>query len=588
VLNKYASMRGFPTVLTKDNKLVYGNITKYSTTVVSCAVKGDKLLVLKIGNGIVAADAGNGFGVVSPSVIVDGLTQSIERIVDPGFADFSFKRYRVPKLLCVVIMSDGVEHAVPRLYDTHTQKLTQSFQVWINKATESDAEFSLCVDELGKTGEDDISIAMILRRGEDFENRPIIDVNPFESLELYTAAPITECESPPDPEPAPDPPADIVPIENAKSEGWRKRRRKRIGSYLIVCVLCVASGMAITLLAPWKSIAVIGSDKSREAFDRAIDAFLTGDDAKALSELKTVRSGNDPELHAMADQLEERIAEYYRSGQGSLDPKGLDEIANADPLNSETYSAELQDTEKTAVEGTDSPPPTMGAKRSDKTIEDQTVSSPRTEPPETSELFKTIVFGKMEWLVLANENGESLLLSKQVIGYGPFQATPGILTWENSSMREYLNTDFLAIFSKSERSRISEKTIKTQDTTISAIDGTYAVISGGNETVDKVFLLSVDEVDKHFSADKGEGRKEWWTERYGEDPNGMPYLLSQISVSGAEAEHEGRPAWWWLRSPAYYEDGTAVVMANGELSIEGYSSTAQEGGIRPAMWISAK
>ncbi|MDR1638137.1 MAG: DUF6273 domain-containing protein [Clostridiales bacterium] len=586
VLNKYAAMRGFPTVLSEDNKLVYGNITKYSTTVVSCAVKGDKLLILKIGNGVVAADAGFGFGVVSPSVTIDGLTQSIERIVDPGFADFSFKRYRVPNLLCVALMSDGVECAVPRLYDPHIQKLTQSFQIWIGNATVSEKEFSLCVDELGKTGEDDISIAMILRRDESFQDRPILSNNPFECMELYTM-PIPEILKEPEPMyPDPDPPLveqDIVPIENAKSEGWRKRKRKRIGSYLIVCVLCVASGIVIALIPPWESIAGISRDKNRQTFQKALDAFLAGDDAEALTELNKVFYANDPELQVMAEQLQERIVGYYRSGTRA--PDRVDGLTDAQVLNSETYSAEQNTEESSAVEGTDLPPPTMGAEHTQETIEEQIPSSPRTEPPHGAEPFLTVVFGNMEWLVLSSENGESLLLSKYVIGFGPFQATPGVSTWENSTIRNYLNTEFLKIFSESERARISEKTVKTQDTAISAIDGTYTVIAGGNQTIDKVFLLSIEEIDKHFSEDNAEGRKDWWTERYGDDMATTPYPISQISVVGAQTELKGRPVWWWLRSPSYYEDGTAVVMADGGLSIEGYASSSKDGGIRPAMWI---
>lgn len=79
----------------------------------------------------------------------------------------------------------------------------------------------------------------------------------------------------------------------------------------------------------------------------------------------------------------------------------------------------------------------------------------------------------------------------------------------------------------------------------------------GNNTTDKMFLLSIDEVNKYFTSDSDR----------------IAYLSNLTVVD------------WWLRSPGYnYGCGGAYVNKNGvvdDFGINAYCSKA----VRPAMWI---
>lgn len=189
-LNATAEKAGLPQVL-EDTKAIFKHFRLYSTTIIACGVRNEHLVMMKIGNGSVAADTGTGFGVVSPSELVHGQTPCIERLYDPGFDRFSFKRYLVPGLTCLVLMSDGVEHSSPLLYDEIKQRLPQNFPSWIQAATRTEESFSAAVEQLGRTGEDDVAVAVLVKGEADLSPKPLLQENPFADCELYqrSAAP---------------------------------------------------------------------------------------------------------------------------------------------------------------------------------------------------------------------------------------------------------------------------------------------------------------------------------------------------------------------------------------------------------------
>lgn len=183
-LNAAVENAGLPQVL-EDTKAIYKHFRFYSTTIIACGIRDDHLVMMKIGNGSIVADAGTGFGVVSPSELVHGQTPCIERLYDPGFDHFSFRRYLVPNLTCLVLMSDGVEHTSPLLYDEINQRLPQNFPGWIQEATRTKESFSAAVEQLGRTGEDDVAVAVLVRGEADFSRKSLLQGNPFASCELY-------------------------------------------------------------------------------------------------------------------------------------------------------------------------------------------------------------------------------------------------------------------------------------------------------------------------------------------------------------------------------------------------------------------
>ena len=103
----------------------------------------------------------------------------------------------------------------------------------------------------------------------------------------------------------------------------------------------------------------------------------------------------------------------------------------------------------------------------------------------------------IEWIVLDVEGNKALLISRYVIECQPFNETEysadgGEITWENCTLRTFLNNDFASdAFTDAERSVIKTTTVKNPDNKFFGTDG-------GNDTEDQIFILSVEEVEKYF------------------------------------------------------------------------------------------
>lgn len=76
---------------------------------------------------------------------------------------------------------------------------------------------------------------------------------------------------------------------------------------------------------------------------------------------------------------------------------------------------------------------------------------------------------------------------------GIINDTDEAITWETSDLRKGLNDDFYnEAFDKDEQQFIYETKVENPN-------NHWTVIEGGNDTIDKVYLLSFDEICKYFS-----------------------------------------------------------------------------------------
>ena len=94
--------------------------------------------------------------------------------------------------------------------------------------------------------------------------------------------------------------------------------------------------------------------------------------------------------------------------------------------------------------------------------------------------------------------------------------------------------------------------------------------SGGNDTVDRVFLLSAEEADKYFPSD--------------EQRRGVPttYLVQLCAYSNGL---EYTSSVYWLRTPGEVQEHAAYVFG-GRVNLGGWAGNVHKLPIRPAMWIS--
>ena len=117
----------------------------------------------------------------------------------------------------------------------------------------------------------------------------------------------------------------------------------------------------------------------------------------------------------------------------------------------------------------------------------------------------------IEWRVLENTGDSLLLMSRYVLdgvpfsnAYDTYEFNPFPVTWETCNLRNWLNTTFLTTaFDSAEQSRIM-KVLNQNTPTKSGWDYDYDTkrpVDYGNDTMDRVFVLSLEEVEKFFPND---------------------------------------------------------------------------------------
>jgi len=203
------------------------------------------------------------------------------------------------------------------------------------------------------------------------------------------------------------------------------------------------------------------------------------------------------------------------------------------------------------------------------------------------EIGEIIQFGGYDWRVLdVDRRGRALIITENVVGQRSYHDSWEAVTWETSDIRRYLNEEFYNSFSASDRARIRQTTVVNND-------NPWSDAPGGNDTTDKIFLLSLEELVRYF-GDSG-------MLAGGVDPNARYDNLNSISedrgihwwgfqdqYSEARIAHgaDGAYAWWWLRSPGYFEfTNAACIHFRGGVVVFGLEMDIGDGGVRPALWL---
>ncbi len=190
----------------------------------------------------------------------------------------------------------------------------------------------------------------------------------------------------------------------------------------------------------------------------------------------------------------------------------------------------------------------------------------------------------IEWLILSKGSDRLLVLSKFALDCQPYNSEYVDVTWENCSLRKWLNEQFYSeAFNQTEKSMIRSIKLINRDNSES---GTL----GGNDTIDRVFILSVEDVSKAeygFDPDLAaydENRRCSPTE-YAVSQGAYQYFGTGSTYITSEGEGAG---FWWLRSPGKSGDYAASVNSRGYVRDYGDSVRVGANAVRPAMWIKIK
>ncbi|MCF2662025.1 S-layer homology domain-containing protein [Pseudoflavonifractor phocaeensis] len=192
----------------------------------------------------------------------------------------------------------------------------------------------------------------------------------------------------------------------------------------------------------------------------------------------------------------------------------------------------------------------------------------------------------IKWRVLSNADGKLFLLAGQNLDAQQYNSSHTSITWEKSTIRSWLNgygenentykTDYSsdnfidAAFSKEEQGAIAETFVynATQSDGSSSPNPKYD-IPGGNNTTDKIFLLSIEEANNSSYFPNGnDSRKSINT----------AYVASRhTNMHGA-----GEADFWRLRSPGFNDKMAALVTDKGGVYYDGGDVDFTYDAVRPA------
>ena len=175
----------------------------------------------------------------------------------------------------------------------------------------------------------------------------------------------------------------------------------------------------------------------------------------------------------------------------------------------------------------------------------------------------------IEWRVLTVDGDKALVISEKLLDCVLYNEKYVNVTWETCTLRKWMNGEFInKAFSSSDQAKIA--TVTNQN-----LDNPEYNTEGGNATQDKIFALSIDEVNQYFSNDDDRmAAPTGYAKKQG------AYVSDSYSLPSGE-----KTGWWWLRSPGDYGYDAALVLCSGYFNQDGYDVGRFSGCVRPAFWL---
>lgn len=195
---------------------------------------------------------------------------------------------------------------------------------------------------------------------------------------------------------------------------------------------------------------------------------------------------------------------------------------------------------------------------------------------QTAEIGETVLFGSyqleallnaedkdLEWIVLDKKDGKVLLLSVQGLHGSKFHDTETETTWETSWVRTWLNNEFYNdAFDAADQAQIVT-------TTVSADANPKYDTNQGGDTLDQVFLLSINEVNTYFT-----------------DPAAAKCEPTTYAIStGTYINYDIGYCDWWLRTMGSDTQSVSSVNTGGIINYQGSKVDFGKFSLRPAIWV---
>ena len=201
----------------------------------------------------------------------------------------------------------------------------------------------------------------------------------------------------------------------------------------------------------------------------------------------------------------------------------------------------------------------------------------------------------IQWMVLARDGDRVLVISRYVLDCVRYDEEYRRVTWETCTLRSWLNGEFLnAAFDPEEQLLIPP-------THVTADPNPDFDVDPGEDTEDKLFLLSIPEAEAYFHPDpyviplantgdhKLVGKV---LAKYEANPSTLYCKPTAYAAARGNVPRGGAfkgAADWWLRAPGMRASSAATADPYGLFDTWGHLVNCDGGtrlpGVRPAMWI---
>ena len=205
------------------------------------------------------------------------------------------------------------------------------------------------------------------------------------------------------------------------------------------------------------------------------------------------------------------------------------------------------------------------------------------------QLGETIKFGRyeqdnnldngpepIEWIVLDKQDGKALLLSRHALDGKHFHEELANVTWEDCTLRAWLNNDFLrSAFTEEEQSAIL--VTEVDNSSDQGYYNMYFESTPGNNTMDRIFLLSYHEAYKqYFTSDKSRLCAP------------TDYALANGAHVGHSYQADGRYAGFWLLRTSGINKNSkqpSLLFVGHDGQCSDIDIDTPNKNVRPALWI---
>lgn len=165
----------------------------------------------------------------------------------------------------------------------------------------------------------------------------------------------------------------------------------------------------------------------------------------------------------------------------------------------------------------------------------------------------TVIFGSwngqpIRWRVCDTSGKLKLLIAEDIVLEKPYNDLRVDTYWQTATLRKWLNKEFLQEAFSQEQRMMVMATRRTNE------PNEQFYTNAGLPTMDKVFVLSKQELDQYLP-----------------------------DIKDRERGH-----WWWLRTPGDNLLAVEAVDEQGEAYLHGVNVNYAPGGVRPALWVLLK